>query len=274
MNLDTPAPSVSLWTSLGEVFRLTLRQLIRGRRLLILSIVFALPAILALVFRSAPRAPRPQEIEIAILFYFLPMGLIPATCLLYASGMIQDEIEEQTLTYLLVRPIPRTLIYLTRLLATYLVTVTLALFFTTLTAICIWWGSNQMFTVLRDRVVPLLAILVLAVFVYTAIFGCLGLYFRRLLAMGIAYILIVEYFLASIDFVIRKMTVTYYFRILVLNWIDNQEERTWRISLGDPTTPSPLEAVITLIFGGLALAALGMLIFRATEYKMKTAGES
>jgi ABC-2 type transport system permease protein len=274
MNLDRPVPTVSVWTSLGAVFTLTLRQLLRGRRLLILSAIFALPAILALVARSAPRPPRPQELELALLFTFLPIVLIPVTCLLYSSGMIQDEIEDQTLTYLLIRPVPRTLLYLMRLLATYLVTVVLALIFAVLTAICVWWGSDEMLPALRDRVLPLLVIFVLAVFVYTAVFGCLSLYFRRLLAMGIAYLVIFEGFLSTVDFIIRKVTVTFYFRLLTLNWIDSSHARRWGIVLTDPSTPSSIEAVVTMILGGIALAVVGMLVFRTTEYKVKAPGES
>ena len=47
---------------------------------------------------------------------------MPLTALLYASGMIQDEVEEQTLTYLLMRPLPRWALYLTRFVATLLTT--------------------------------------------------------------------------------------------------------------------------------------------------------
>lgn len=274
MNLDRPVPTISLWTSLGMLFSLTVRQLLRGRRILVLSAVFALPAALALIARAAPRPPRPEEIELLILFGFLPLVLIPVTSLLYASGMIQDEIEEQTLTYLLIRPIPRGLLYLTRLLATVLVTVVLALFFTIVTAVCVWWGSEQFWSALRDRVLPLLVVLALATFVFTAVFGCLSLYFRRLLATGIAYLMLFEYFLSSFDFIVRKFTVTYYCHLLILNWIEPKHDTKWRINLADLATPSSLEAVVTLLLAGTALAVIGMLLFRATEFKVKTPGES
>ena len=54
-----------------------------------------------------------------MLFMLMPHTLVPLTALLYATGMIHDEIEEQTLTYLLVRPLPKWGIYLTKLLATH-----------------------------------------------------------------------------------------------------------------------------------------------------------
>ncbi len=45
----------------------------------------------------------------------IPQALVPITALVFASGMISDEVEEQTLTYLLIRPVPKSVIYLVKL---------------------------------------------------------------------------------------------------------------------------------------------------------------
>ncbi len=58
---------------------------------------------------------------------------MPLAALLYATGIIQDEVEEQTLTYLLLRPLPRWALYLVKLLATLLVTAALTAVFTAAT---------------------------------------------------------------------------------------------------------------------------------------------
>ena len=43
-------------------------------------------------------------LEFLLAFMFIPQLLLPLVALLYASGMIQDEQEEQTITYLLDPP--------------------------------------------------------------------------------------------------------------------------------------------------------------------------
>src|SRR4051812_5440393 len=84
-----PAPLIAL-------FVLTLRQHIRGRRLLVLSLLFLLPSVLAVLVRLAPHAPPPRDLEFAFIFNIIPHALAPLTALLYAAGIIQDEVEEQT----------------------------------------------------------------------------------------------------------------------------------------------------------------------------------
>ena len=49
----------------------------------------------------------PEDAELALIFGLIPQAILPLTALVFASGMIQDEVEEQTLTYLLIRPLPR-----------------------------------------------------------------------------------------------------------------------------------------------------------------------
>src|SRR5262245_23358981 len=88
-------------SAIGALFVLTLRQHLRGRRLLILSLLFLLPSVLAAVVRLLPYPPEPAALEFWLVFTLIPHALAALTALLYAAGMINDEVEEQTLTYLL-----------------------------------------------------------------------------------------------------------------------------------------------------------------------------
>ena len=90
------------------------------------AILFLLPAALVVMIRvTAPQAPPPIILEFIFAFMFIPQALLPLAALLYASGMIQDEQEEQTITYLLIRPIPKWALYTFKLLATLTTTVVL-----------------------------------------------------------------------------------------------------------------------------------------------------
>lgn len=274
MDFQATAPRPSLFVALATAFTLTLRQLLRGWRLRILVVLFAIPAVLALTFRMyTPPAP-PRDLEFGLLLNLLAVALVPLTCLLFSSTLVQDEIEEQTLTYLLLRPIPRGLLYLARLLATYAVVLTLTVVFTVVTTACVWWGSDGSDGNPVRRTVALLPILALTTFAYTALFGALSLFQRRLLLFGIVYIVLIEGVLGAIPFVLRRVTVVFYFRVLSLNWIDDTNQDRWGISLAAETTPGPAESLLCLAAIGVVATVLGVWRFRTTEYKVKTPGES
>ena len=83
---------------------------------------------------ARPARPRrnvpPEALEFMLVMMFMPQALLPLVALLYASGIIQDEQEEQTITYLLMRPIPKWAIYTVKLLAAMTTTAVLVVVFT------------------------------------------------------------------------------------------------------------------------------------------------
>jgi ABC-2 type transport system permease protein len=248
---------------------LTLRQLYRGKRLLIVAVLFALPAVVAVIIRYAASPPvKTSDLEFALIFLFIPQVLVPLTALLYAAGMIQDEVEEQTLTYLLVRPLPRSAIYLAKLLSSWLVTVVIAVVFTGLTYLAVYWGEPGLWgSVLPRRALETGALQALALFAYCTIFGLISLLTRRSLVAGVAYIALFEGLLANIDFAVRRITVMYYFRVLAERWLKlNRQE--WSLDLA--TAPGAAACLLILGAAGPAAAVAGALLFRAREFRMKT----
>src|SRR5205085_1420810 len=117
---------IALWT----LFVLTLRQHLHGKRWIVMAVLFLLPAGLALLIRAtAPDVPA-SGMEFMLVFMFIPHALLPLVALLYASGMINDEQEDQTITYLLIRPIPKWALYLVKLAATLVTALFLTALFT------------------------------------------------------------------------------------------------------------------------------------------------
>jgi ABC-2 type transport system permease protein len=256
--------------ALGALFVLTLRQHARGRRLLVLSLLFALPSVLAAVVSLAARhPPEPGVLEFAFVFNLIPHALAPLTALLYAAGLIRDEVEEQTLTYLLMRPLPRWALYVVKLTATLLVTCLLTAVFTGLTFLVIAVTAHE--APAEDMVRPALTTagaLALAQVGYCGLFGALGLLTRRSLLVGVAYIILFEGLLASFDTVARRLTVMYYFRVLILRWLNPEHADEWSIKLD--TAPEVQTCVLTLLGVGLVLTAAAALFFTAREFRMKT----
>src|SRR5712691_2312846 len=130
-------------TALWSLYVLTLRQHLHGKRWMIMAVLFLLPAGLALLILSTAARDVPGiGLEFIFVFMFFPQGLLPLVALIYASGIIQDEQEEQTITYLLIRPIPKWALYTVKLLATLTTTVILTAIFTALTYAAIYAGAD------------------------------------------------------------------------------------------------------------------------------------
>jgi ABC-2 type transport system permease protein len=245
-----------------------LRQHVRGRRLLILAGLFLLPAAVTILARSVSPPSERGPLLSNLIFTLIPHALLPLTALLYAAGMIRDEIEDQTLTYLLVRPLPRWAIYLTKLLATWLVTALLSGVFTTLTYAAIYWDAADFWTdILPARALPTALLLGLSLAAYCSIFGLLSLVMRWVLVVGVAYIILIEWSLANVDFAVRRLTVVYYFRVLSVRWLDLQMA-AWALDLS--RAPSATSCVLTLLGVSLAAAALASVVFAGREFRVKT----
>lgn len=272
------------FSGLGTLFWVTLRQHCRARRLLVLVILFCLPGFFAVLIRTL--APHPVTIEngaignleLLLIFYFIPHVLAPLAALLYASGMIQDEVEEQTLTYLLIRPLPRWGIYLAKLLATLAVTIPLITVFTTLTYLTIYWGWPPLWgEIVPQRALQTSALLALSQVAYCSLFGLVSVAVRQSLIAGVLYIILFEGVFANVRLeAIRMVTVMYYFRILALRWLDFlsippvRADVSWSIDLTKPSIPGAGYCLLILLLTGIVGTLLAILAFNSREFRVKT----
>jgi len=266
---------VSEISACAALFTLTLRQLTHGRRAIILALLYALPCGLAVLLRSMPHPAPPEALEFALVFNLLPHALAPFTALLYASGVIGDEVEEQTLTYLLMRSVPRWALYVTKLVATWCVTSVLVAAATLAIYAAAYWNTSALWTeAVAGRALRAAAIMVLAQAAYCALFGFVGLLTRRSLIAGIAYIVVIEGFLANIDFVLRRATVVFHVRSLVLGWLGLPQDqlqtyqRNWQMDLKN--LPTTVESVRTLLLAAAVIGLLSAVWFARREFRVKT----
>lgn len=275
---DVPRRSRSgEWSALAALFTLTIRQHTHGRRWLILGLMFLLPCVLAAVLRNLPKPAPADALEFALVFTLLPHGLVPLTALLYAAGVIPDEVEEQTLTYLLLRAMPRWAIYFVKLAATFVVTTVLCTVAVLALYTAIYAGTPDYSSAILPRAARITMILVLAQIGYCAFFGFLGLFTKRSLVAGIGYIVAVEGVLANLDFVGRSLTIVYYVRTLNLSWLNLPREQfqrcqeAWGMTETD-LLPSPRTCVLVLLGFGITAALLTAHWFARREFRVKTPG--
>lgn len=280
MTAAPPAPRRSVAHELSAaaaLFALTVRQHTHGRRLLVLGGLYLLPCLLAVVLRLLPQPAPTDALEFALVFSLVPHALAPLTALLYAAGVVGDEVEEQTLTYLLVRAVPRWAVYLTKLLATLCVTCLLVAGSVVGLYLAIYAGSPD-FGPAAVRCGQAIGVMALAQVGYCGLFGLIGLLTRRSLIAGIGYIVLVEGVLANLNFVGRAVTLVYYTRTLTLRGLDLPAEQLRRCQEGWgmedltklPTAPTCL--VVVLAFG-VTVTLLSALLFARSEYRVKTPGD-
>jgi ABC-2 type transport system permease protein len=280
-----PRPSARLSLSpVWALYVLTLRQHLHGRRWIVMAVLFLLPAGLAVLIRAtAPDAPA-AVIEFLLAFLFIPQALLPLVALVYATGIIQDEQEEQTLTYLLIRPIRRWTIYLVKLLATLTTTILLTAVFTVLTYVAVYVGGASGGVDVPRRCLTAVGIHGLSVGTYCCLFGLIGLYTRRALVAGILYAAVIEGLLANLPFGLRFITVIYYARIMAYRSLDftftehgrrvDLAASAWQIDVrNDPGLqdhPQLQTCALVLTIAGLACAILGALLCARREFHVKT----
>jgi ABC-2 type transport system permease protein len=280
-----PRPAGGLnFTSLVALYALTVRQHLHGRRWMVMGVLFLLPAGLAILIRATePRAPL-VTIEFMLAFFLVPQALLPIVALVYSSGIIQDEQEDQTLTYLLVRPISRWALFLVKLLATLTTTVVLTAVFTALTFTAIYVGGDESLSDVVRRCLTAIGIHSLSVVAYCCLFGLIGLYTRRALVAGILYTAVIEGLLANLPFGLRFITVIYYARLIAYRSLDfhfteggHREDlaaAAWQFDTqADPglaSHPSSAMCVLVLAAAGMAFALLGALLCHGREFHVKT----
>lgn len=285
VHMGQPPQRASSLTALAALYLLTLRQHVHGKRWMVMGALFLLPAGLAVLIRTlAPRVPS-DALEFLIVYILIPQALLPLLALVYSSGIIQDEQEEQTITYLLIRPIAKWALYIVKLLGTLTTTVTLTVFLTVLTYAAIYLGAVSEEPDVPLRCLKSIGIQSLAVVAYCSLFGLMSLVTKRTLMVGIVYIIAIEGVLANLPFGIRWGTVIYYVRIIAFRSLDfvvqgprgnreNVADDTWQLNFAkDPQMlehPELGASILILSIASLACVLVAAFLVSRREFYVKT----
>ncbi|HEX4793756.1 MAG TPA: ABC transporter permease [Humisphaera sp.] len=270
----------ALWT----LYTLTLRQHLNGRRWMICAVLFLLPAALVLLLRGSHARFPAMGMEFQFIYMFIPQGLLPLLALLYSSGLVQDEQEEQTITYLLIRPISKWALYIVKLLATLTTTATLTFLFTSLTFVAIYFHAASAPVDVMHRCLITASIHALAVSAYCCLFGMISILTKRTLIVGILYIAIFEGLLANLPLSIRSLTVIFYARMIAyrtLSFAVPFPGRTidfaaegWQLDVAnDPQLleyPQRMTCILILLAGSLAFTIIAAILCSQKEFHVKT----
>lgn len=225
---------------MGPVYRLTLRQLSGRWRLLIMTVLAALPVLITMLMLGSNSAPTVVDFETAILGAMLAGSIAPLVVLAIAGAAFGNEVEDRTLANLTLAPIPRWRIALPKLLATITVAGPFIAASALLTAHVAFLGDTR-----ATVAVTLSAIAGVAM--YGSVFVWLGLVSTQAVGIGLLYIVIWEGFFSGFVSGVRLLSIRYY-AIALMHAIDPR-----RFAEADTLGTTAAAGAAVLVVGGFLL---------------------
>ena len=188
---------------MSSVYFLTLRQLSGRWRLLIMTVLSAMPVIMAVLTLRDDDGPTVAEFEQIVFSGMLAGAIAPLVVLAIAAAAFANEVEDRTLANLTLAPIPRWQIAVPKLLAV----VTLAAPFIAASA---FLTSHVAFLGDMKASLAVTAAAVAGVVLYAAAFVFLGLLTTQAIFVGLMYIVIWEGFFSGFVAGVRLLSIRHY----------------------------------------------------------------
>jgi ABC-type transport system involved in multi-copper enzyme maturation permease subunit len=239
------------------VFLLAMQIQLRTRRTLALALLSALPVAGSTLFVAASRFRLGEGAQTvigaatdAMTFFYLSFLLLVMT-LFYSTAIIGDEIEDRTITYLFVRPVPRSKIYLGKFLAA-LVLASVMIILSAMASFLVLLSSESPSEALPH--IGILAqdigILALGLVAYSSLFGFFGAWLKRPLLAGLLFCLAWESFVTYLPGYLNRLTVMHYLQSL----LPHPSGQRGLLSIFKQTTSGPVAIVMLVLIAGAFLA--------------------
>jgi len=181
--------------------------------------------------------------------------VLPFVALFYGVAVVRDEVEGGTLPYLLTRPIPRHVIYGSRLGAALGAVLAIVVGLTAVHAVILGAAPTG------DQLTRLMVALVLGCLAYGGLFSALGAIFKRPFLIGLFALLMVDAPLSRLPMVARHITI----RANLANIAGLSEEPEGLAQLMDSTVDVGSSYMIILAVLVVALVA-GFWAFERREF--------
>ena len=184
--------------------------------------------------------------------------VVPICALAYGTTSIGGDREDRTLLFLLIRPVPRALVLLAKVLATLPLVVGLVV------------GSFYLYCQLAGEVGQLAFELYLAPVFYMAVayvclFHLFAVAFRHSTIIALVYALFMEFFLGNMPGIVKRVAVNYYGRSMMYNLGAENGLEAPPIEWFEPiAAQTGAWALAGIAAGGLAAA---LIVFQQREYR-------
>jgi ABC-2 type transport system permease protein len=238
----------------ATIIWLTFRQLFARRRLWVAVGFATVPLLVTLLFRMLTEGDdTARDFLIGLNREIIVGAMLPIIALVFGTGAFGSEIDDGTVVYLLVKPVPRWHVVISKF-----VVVAVASIGTILLALALPW------LVLRGPDVPWLLLLsfgagaTLGAVLYGALFTWLGLVTKRALVVGLVYAIGMEQVLSRTLPGVRSLSVRE-FTLSVTHRVGAELQYEWT-----PVDASTVWTMAGVILAGALLAAVA----RLQKYEM------
>jgi ABC-2 type transport system permease protein len=238
------------------ITRTTLRQLLGGKRLIALGLLALLPAtVMVLITRTSTPGHAFQVFHgppLAILF----LVLLPIVSLVFGASALGDERRDQTLSFLLLRPIARATLAGSKLLAAWIASFLLVGAGAAASSIILGLRSGDW-----SPLGPMLLAAAVATLAYTSVFLVLGYLTGRAVLIGLAYVFIWE---SGITMGVASLATVSLFRVGLTAYLGLEPKAIPDMSevLGTATPGAGGAVLKVLVIGVLAVLATAALLRR------------
>jgi ABC-2 type transport system permease protein len=233
---------------MAAIFRLTVRQLAGSRRLWLVLVLVSLPVLAAVLFHAAESTTTSTEFADDITSTLIASGILPLVVVLLGTSAFENEVSDQTLSYLVLKPLPRWRIVAPKLLAT-LVVGGIPVATSGLVAVLLIEEGQ-----VSGAVATGIGLLVGAA-AYAAVFTWAGLATRHAVILGLVYVFIWEASLAAYLDGVRFLSIRRY-TLGIIEGLNEDRLRTVDLSLGAGAA-AICAAVVIVGFSALAVRRLG-----------------
>ncbi len=222
---------------MGSVYLLSLRQLAGRWRLSIMTVLAAMPVVIAILMLGNGTAPSVAQFETAVLSAMLSGSIAPLVVLAIAAAAFGNEVEDRTLANLTLSPVPRWQIALPKLLATITVAGPFIAISAFVTAYVAFLGDPR-------AAIAVTVSAVVAVAMYASAFVWLGLVSTQAIGIGLLYIVLWEGFFSGFVSGVRLLSIRHY-SIALMHAMDAR-----RFALADQPGTAAAIVLSSVVIGG------------------------
>ena len=274
--MSAPRTTPTLFGSAARIMDLSLGQMLWSRRSVFLALLLGFPVLLSIVLRAIDVMYRSgvwrqingikmggAAIFGMMIWLLFIRFIVPVLGVFYGTSLIADEVDDNTITYLFTRPIPRSAVLLGKYLAYLVCTILLVLpsvmivFFL---IVPIEGGSigSAFPSLLLD-----FAMLAIGLAAYGAVFALVGTRIKRPLIVGLVFAFGWEPAVMLFPGYLKRLTVAYYMQALVTHQMpqDSAVSLLMQVFREVPSVPVSVIALAAII--AVTLWSAG----RAVEHK-------
>jgi ABC-2 type transport system permease protein len=238
MSASAPVRVVPAAQAISLVYGVVLRQLVSRGRLIALTLLALISTVAGAALGSAEEAGLGDAVD---LIAGLGLGVVlPVVALVFGGAAIGDLREDKTLVFLWLRPMDRWPVVVGAAAAAFTLSAPVTLLPVGLGAALTGFGGDLVVATVLAGLVGLVG--------YTALFTLFGIWLRRFIVWGLAYILIWEGFVSSAGAGVARFTILRYTRSIL-------SERTGAdVDLAGATQ---LTAIVVPLLAAAAFVAIG-----------------